>query len=201
MAWLLPVAALQSDASKLEHRKKASSSATSPSSRCRCFAERDARLLGNRGALGADDSPAPTSMSGGGHYANLDFEHNLFLDFCAKPPCVVKPNSSFGLESPSLNPRHPWPGFADGHSGAGTRPADFTMTVPWRLSFFKDTRPPQGSQLDIRVLAAVPPISRLCTQAEIRFFFKLTASNLVHPTPPFPSVPGWIQTLAAAPSN
>ncbi|KAJ7737847.1 hypothetical protein B0H14DRAFT_3168259 [Mycena olivaceomarginata] len=57
----------------------------------------------------------------------------------------------------------------------GTRPADFTMAVPWRISFFNEARPPlltlaQGSQLDIRVPTAVPPISRLRTQAEIRFF-------------------------------
>ncbi|KAJ7810673.1 hypothetical protein B0H14DRAFT_3151086, partial [Mycena olivaceomarginata] len=72
------------------------------------------------------------------------------------------------LPSTVTQPSSPWRGFADGHSGAGTRPADFTMTVPWRISFFK------GSQLNIRVLAAVPPISRLCTQAEIRFFEAIT---------------------------
>ncbi|KAJ7331493.1 hypothetical protein DFH08DRAFT_1021659 [Mycena albidolilacea] len=49
----------------------------------------------------------------------------------------------------------------------------------------QDARPPlptlaQGSHLDIRVPTAVPPISRLCTQAEIRFFKPRPSTT--HPT-------------------
>ncbi|KAJ7870463.1 hypothetical protein B0H14DRAFT_3440023 [Mycena olivaceomarginata] len=86
MARLLRIAALQSlTQASLSMGERPRAAPPAPSSLRRCFAERDARTLGNCGALGADHSPGPASTSGAGNRAedaipNPDFASDGLLE-------------------------------------------------------------------------------------------------------------------------